>query len=169
MTPSLRAISPNQRPSNGESDTRIGSPRSALKQFPGEAEAVNSGEDTDWGKGAILDWDGILEASSDSASTGSSTSSQNAPTASPKKAPSRKSRSKSPTTESSVPDINAASPKRKGKAKANDYISLTDPDLDRVFTQMILSDEPLYLRVLRYEVSRLTISLIASFLPCGHL
>jgi hypothetical protein len=121
------------------------------------AVEIDSG-DTDWGNDGVLQWDGVNGESAGETDFISSNSSAT-----------RRRLSTSPGADwnSSVQVVrntehmkdttvhnNSVTPKSltKSNSKASDYIPLNDPIIDAIFTQMILNDEPLYLRVLRYEV-----------------
>lgn len=131
-------------------------PHLGLPASDGVAAAVeNDSEDTDWGNDGVLEWDGASGEPARAISSNSPASQR------------RPSASSTADSNSSMQELKAirntndtlhnntatAESLTKSNSKAHSYIPLNDPTIDSIFTHMILNDEPLYLRVLRYEVS----------------
>lgn len=115
--------------------------------------AVENDLDTDWGNDGVLEWDGVAD---ESVARSTSISERTLATLQYLSASSNAGSNPSAQGSKVIKDAirhNTAIPRTtNSKAKARNYIPLSDPTIDSIFTQMILNDEPLYLRILRYEV-----------------
>ena len=128
---------------------KLGSP--SIDAF--RTAAVENDSDTDWGNDGVLEWDGVADESAPrSTSISKHTLATRQYLSASSNASSNPSAQGSKVTKDTIRHNTAIPRNTNSKAKARDYIPLSDPTIDSIFTQMILNDEPLYLRILRYEV-----------------
>lgn len=147
----LSSGSPSHRRTSNVQDMLLAS---SSQEVQTPAVGIDPG-DTDWGNDGVLEWGGVndqLARETDSLPSNSSASSDaDANTSARELKVARNIEQTKDTTLHHKSVILKSLPK--SKSKGGGYIPLNDPMIDAIFIQMILNDEPLYLRVLRYEVS----------------